>query len=48
MSDKDPSTTEDRFGRQDNVRYSRWSSAIAIAIIIVIIVVVLSATHFWR
>jgi len=48
MPDKDTSTNEDRFGRQDNTRYSGWSSSIAIAIIIVVIGVILYATHFWR
>jgi len=48
MPDKDTSTNEDRFGRQDNFRYSGRSSAIAIAMIIVVIVVVLYAIHFWH
>jgi len=50
MPDKDTSTNEDRFGRQDNVRYSGRSSAIAIAIamIIVVIVVILYAIDFWH
>jgi hypothetical protein len=31
------STSEDRFGRQDQRRYSGWSSLIAIVIIVIIV-----------
>jgi hypothetical protein len=41
------STSEDRFGRQDQRGYSGWSSLIAI-VIVVIIVGGLAYLYFWR
>ncbi len=36
-NDRNASTSEDRFGRQDNRKYSGWSSAITIAATVIIL-----------
>jgi hypothetical protein len=36
-NDRNASTSEDRFGRQDDRKYSGWSSAITIAAIVIIL-----------
>ena len=33
----DDSTNEDRFGRQDRQRYSRWSSLIAVVVVSIVV-----------
>jgi hypothetical protein len=38
-------STEERFGRQDNRRYSGWSSAFAIAAIVIALGIVFIVYH---
>jgi hypothetical protein len=40
MSNENNSTSEDRFARQDQRRYSGWSSLIAVAIIVIVVGIV--------
>jgi len=41
MPNENKSTDEDRFGRQDQRRYSGWSSAVTIAVIVIILGIVI-------